>query len=70
MSVYSIKRINYICRCDRCRKMAIVPENEEIRNGAQAVRSLGWSFGKDKSVYCDNCRKQNRKDRHIKHYTW
>lgn len=70
MSVYSIKHTDYICRCDRCHKMAIVPESKEIYNGAQAVRSLGWSYGKDKSVYCDKCRKENWKDRHVKRFTW
>lgn len=68
MGVYSVKQIHYVCRCDRCHKMAIVPEGKEIYNGAQAVRSIGWSYGKDKSVYCDTCRKENRKDRHIKRW--
>ena len=70
MSVYSIKRTDYICRCDNCHKMRIVPETMEIYNGPQAVRSLGWSYGKDKTVLCDNCRKENWKDRHTKHYPW
>ena len=68
MSVYRITQVHYVCRCDRCHKMAIVPQTAQIYNGAQAVRSLGWSYGKDKSVYCDKCRKQNWKDRHIQHF--
>lgn len=70
MSVYSIKHTDYICRCDRCHKKVIVPETKDIYNGAQAVRSLGWSYGKDKSVYCDKCRKENRNDRHVKRFPW
>ena len=47
----------FSCRCDICGKTAEVKENyPRIYNGAQAVRSLGWSFGKDKSVKCDRCR--------------
>lgn len=69
MSVYSIKQIHYICKCDSCSKMEIVPETTEIYNRAQAVRSLGWSYGKNKSVLCDICRKKNFRDRHITHFT-
>ena len=66
MGVYSVKQIHYVCRCDRCHKMAIVPEGKEIYNGAQAVRSLGWSYGKDKSVIFDICRRQNHFDKYKK----
>ncbi len=48
----------FSCRCDICGQTAEVKENyPRIYNGAQAVRSLGWSFGKDKAVKCDRCRK-------------
>lgn len=51
----------YICVCDDCGKRIEVEEDilNGIYNGAQAVRSLGWSFGKDKSVKCDKCRRSN-----------
>ena len=67
MSVYSLKRTDYVCKCDECGKMAIVPESTENYNAAQAVRSLGWSYGKDKSVYCKKCRLKRWNDRHIEH---
>lgn len=66
MSVYSVKQIHYVCRCDKCHKMVIVPEGKQIYNGAQAVRSIGWSYGKDKSVICDICRRQNHFDKYKK----
>lgn len=68
MSVYSLKRTDYVCKCDGCGKMAIVPESTENYNAAQAVRSLGWSYGKDKSVYCKKCRRSNRHDKYSEYY--
>ncbi len=60
MSVSSFSERIYICVCDDCDKREIVRENyPRIYNGAQAVRSLGWSFGKDKSVKCNKCRRSN-----------
>lgn len=60
MSVSSFCERIYICVCDDCGKREIVRENyPRIYNGAQAVRSLGWSFGKDKSVKCNKCRRSN-----------
>lgn len=53
----------FICTCDICHRTVEVAEDyNKIYNGAQAVRSLGWSYGKDKSVKCDKCRKQYRHD--------
>lgn len=49
----------FVCTCDVCGSREEVKENYNgIYNGAQAVRSLGWSFGKDKSVKCSSCRKR------------
>ena len=56
----------YLCICNKCKKYKKVEPNKKIYNGAQAVRSLGWSFGKDQSVFCDICRKKNHND----HYKW
>ena len=42
-------------------------ESKTAYNAAQAVRSIGWSYGKDKSVYCDKCRLKRWNDRHIEH---
>ncbi len=55
MSVYSVP--TFRCICDKCGAMRDVEKDyDKIYNGAQAVRSLGWSFGKDKSVKCSKCR--------------
>ncbi len=54
----------YSCRCDVCGKFEQIYgyNSNKIYNGAQAVRSLGWSFGKDgKTVKCDNCRTKRTK---------
>jgi len=57
MSVGSYSVHVFVCTCDGCGKRAEVEENYQgIYNGAQAVRSLGWSFGKDKRVLCSKCR--------------
>ena len=59
MSVTLINYPVYFCRCDKCLKSASVERDDDagIYNGAQAVRSLGWSFSKDgKTVLCDTCR--------------
>ncbi len=57
---YSIKV--YVCTCDECGKNVEVKQTEKIYNGAQAVRSLGWKFGKDKSVKCLECRRHDWDD--------
>lgn len=59
MSVISYTLHIYVCKCDVCGKTEQVEENHDkgIYNRAQAVRSLRWSYGKDKSVKCNNCRK-------------
>ena len=67
MPIYSIINHNqktYCCKCDMCDKVVYVPENIQagIYNGAQAARSLHWSFGKDKSVKCDVCRQYQVND--------
>lgn len=60
MGVTSYSVHVFVCKCDICGKLVEVKENYHgIYNGAQAVRSLGWSFGKDKSVKCDKCRMDN-----------
>ncbi len=60
---YSIKV--YVCTCDKCGKREEVEETKTIYNGAQAVRSLGWKFGKDKTVKCSECRKDDWDDHYI-----
>lgn len=63
MSVNSYTLHIYVCKCDVCGKIKEVKENyPRIYNGAQAVRSLGWSFGKDKNVKCSDCRKRAYND--------
>jgi hypothetical protein len=57
----------YNCICDNCKKREMVKKDwKKIYNGASAVRSLGWSFGKDGTVLCKNCRMNNYND----HYKW
>lgn len=57
MSVSSYSVHVFVCTCDECGARSEVEENYRgIYNGAQAVRSLGWSFGKDKRVKCSKCR--------------
>ena len=62
MSVTSISIKIYTCKCDICGKYVDVKESKTIYNGAQAVRSLKWSYGKDKSVKCDKCRRNQWND--------
>lgn len=64
MPVYSLSRLYYSCICDKCGKFETVEESTTIYNRAQAVRSLGWSYGKDKSVICETCRKRNLNDKY------
>lgn len=62
MSV-TCKRIpTYFCKCDVCGRTAEVKQDENNYNGAQAVRSLRWSFGKFGAVKCDVCRKNDWND--------
>ncbi|MDE7181504.1 MAG: hypothetical protein K2O41_00545 [Clostridia bacterium] len=56
MSVGSYSVHVFVCTCDVCGARSEVEETTKIYNGAQAVRSLGWSFGKDKRVKCSKCR--------------
>lgn len=54
-----VKRI-YVCQCDNCRVVEEVEKNKKIYNGAQAVRSLGWSFGNGgREILCGRCRGDN-----------
>lgn len=64
MPVYSKSILYYSCICDKCGKYEQVRESNTIYNRAQAVRSLGWSYGKDKSVLCNYCRKANLNDKY------
>lgn len=58
MSVTCYSVPTFLCVCDKCGAVQSVEKNyDTIYNGAQAVRSLGWSFGKDKSVKCNACRR-------------
>ena len=60
MSVRGYSVHVFVCTCDKCGKREDVQENPSVvYNGAQAVRSLGWSYGKDKRVLCDKCRQGN-----------
>lgn len=52
----------YVCTCDKCGKSQDVQPSDEIYNAAQAVRSLGWKFGKDRSVKCAECRRHDWDD--------
>lgn len=55
----------FVYTCDICGKVEQVEENYHTAyNAAQAVRSIGWSYGKDKSVKCDVCRQSEHRDRH------
>lgn len=55
----------YECQCDICGVTVTVEKDyQKIYNGAQAVRSLGWSYGKDGSVRCVNCRATRIVDRY------
>lgn len=54
----------FVCQCDRCGEIREVQESLTAYNAAQAARSIGWSYGKDKKTFCRNCRKQNLKDKY------
>lgn len=49
----------YVCTCDKCGIVHNVEKTAALYNGAAAVRSIGWSFGKDKSVKCLYCRQRD-----------
>ncbi len=61
------KSILYYCiTCDKCNAYEKVAQNfnHGVYNGAQAVRSIGWSYGKDGTVLCSYCRKKHYTDRY------
>lgn len=64
MSVKRYTTTVYVCICDKCGNIREVERKFKIYNSAQAVRSLGWSFGKDGSIFCTLCRKRNMNDRY------
>ena len=56
--VYSYTRLYYVCICDICnRTLEVCGASDEIYNRAQAVRSLGWSFGNNGKIKCSFCRR-------------
>lgn len=61
--VYLIVRSYYSIKCDECGWVNLVERGGDIYNKAQAVRSLGWSYGRDKSVHCSSCRWDNHRAR-------
>lgn len=65
-SVYSYSITYYVCSCFFCNKTKRVQRNinNKIYNAAQAVRSLGWSFGSDSRLVCDTCRQFNKSDKY------
>lgn len=57
MSVGSFTKTYFVCQCDECGKVSeAIEKTPTIYNGAQAARSIGWSFGKDGKVTCLDCR--------------
>ncbi|MDE6505620.1 MAG: hypothetical protein K2L42_07115 [Clostridia bacterium] len=52
----------YVCTCDKCGVVQNVKKTAELYNGATAVRSIGWKFGKDRSVKCADCRRHDWDD--------
>ncbi|MBQ6921914.1 MAG: hypothetical protein IJQ66_02375 [Clostridia bacterium] len=53
----------FVIQCDNCgRTERVEKDNIRAYNAAQAARSIGWSFGKDKKTYCPLCRKQKLQD--------
>lgn len=65
MSVTSYSIKYYVCVCDKCGKRSDpIKDTSQVYNRAQAARSIGWSYGKDCKVLCDNCRMDNWEDRY------
>lgn len=65
MGVGSFRVLYYVCKCDICGKISEAIEGSTaIYNSAQAARSIGWSFGKDGKVHCEECRRRDWNDRY------
>lgn len=64
MSVGSYTVRYYVVQCDECGLSAEIRQRENTYSGAQAVRFLGWSYGKDGRIKCPKCRENNKYDRH------
>ncbi len=56
----------YVCTCDKCGVVREIEKTDELYNAAQAVRSIGWKYGKDGSIKCAECRRNDWDD----HYTY
>lgn len=57
--ISGIRKYYFEIKCDICGQVALVEKDEEhgVYNGAQAVRSFGWHYGRDKRVTCADCAK-------------
>lgn len=65
MGVQCFSVPTFFCQCDCCGRIEYVEKDfDKIYNGAQAARSLGWSFGKDKVIKCDRCRRPAHFDKY------
>lgn len=64
MNAYLQKESVYVFRCDVCGKIRTVKKSDTYYNAAQAVRSIHWSYGKDRTIKCDECRKKEHNDRY------
>lgn len=64
--VSSYSKLIYVCVCDncKCKESVEAVSSKNIYNKAQAVRSIGWSFGRDgKTTYCNYCRYDNYRNK-------
>ncbi len=66
MSVRTWHKPYWHCICDNCGKNELIAKTKDLYNGAQAIRSLGWSFTKDRKTYCKKCRMEQWND----NYKW
>ena len=60
--IVSYSKTYYQCVCDNCKNFIVVEKTTDIYNRAQAVRSVGWSYAKNRTVLCKKCRKHNVSD--------
>lgn len=62
--IYGYKKYYFVITCDICGKKIEIEKTKQIYNGAQAARSTGWSFGKNKKIKCNQCRLKEFNDKH------
>ena len=54
--VSSYRKTFFVCECDLCGLTLVIEKSSKVYNRAQAARSFGFSYGRNRKCYFKYCR--------------